>query len=1703
MTRPGFITRATTALVALLMIILGGQSAFAQSVSNTARATWSFGNRVNTATSNAVTVTVTEPRPIKIGTFVNGSASGQATNYTPAMCGGAIMGASSNAQSAVIKPSTTLRSGETFYVRVDHPDANAHPDQVDQLDLVLTTNGGDRETVTVFETAPNSGIFTGALATTKLGPQVTQNNCKLAVNTGDKVLISVMQPGSSSPAVQTSVDVLADPFGWVFDSVDGTPIDGAKVTLVDAQTGAPVDVYAPDGVTRWPSTVFTGQLVTDAAGNEFQLLPGQYQFPLAATGTYKVIVVPPTPYRVPSIVTPAELANVTRPGGESVIILPASYGDSFVLTGEGPIQIDVPADTPQAGVFLTKSVSRQRVQPGDVVFYTVTARNPDARRVKRAVSLVDLPSPLLRLRPETVRIDGEAALPSVLTITPDGREMRFDFGTIAPGAVKTITYAMTVRPDAPPGQAINQVEATDWQGVKSVASAVIDIESNNLISRMTIIGRITDSGCGISNSHRGIPGVQVLLEDGSYAITDADGRYHFDGVVPGTHVVAISEPTLPKGGKLLNCGLSTREAGSASSRFVRGRGGSLAVANFHASLPEGWAEAAGLTAGPDAKPIQRTVQSLEPGKAATVIDEATYGDRMAAGAETDWLAIGDGPPAFLFPSIDHNPRAPAVRVVVRHKPDQKVSLSVGGKAVDAVSFDGTKRSADGNWSVSIWRAIPLEDGVTHLTAQVLAADGSTVTELTRDVHFATTAAQVEFIPEKSQLIADGKSRPVVAVRITNRDGRPLHNGISGEFALNAPYESAASLDQLQNRALTGQGRSAPRWTVNSDDGIAYIELAPTMVSGALQLDFDFIDKQQRRRQTVNGWIVPGDVKWTLVGLAEGTVGARSVADEMQRADRFDSDLGKNARTAFYAKGRVLGKHLLTLAYDSAKQKLDTQLLGTIDPRAYYTVFADGSDRRFDAASRSKLYVRVDSRSFNGMFGDFETGFNQTQLTRYNRTGTGVRGELRIGGLHAEGFATRIASASRRDEIQGAGISGPYRLSSRAILANSEVIVLEVRDRLRSEKVVETRTLTRFVDYTVDLLSGTVTFKQPVLSRDNALNPQIIVITYEVDTNMASGEMNAGVRADLTTSKGNLRLGVTAVTDTGTGTRTEMGGVDLKAKLGPNSELRAEVAASRSAQTGTRTAWLVEAEHHDRKLDLLAYARSMDRGYGVGQSSGAESGRRKYGVDARILISDAFSVTASGWIDDDVTEPTQRKAVQVKAEYRTQNTTVRAGVSRLDDRLAEGSRYTSTVIEGGVSQRLLDNQLELDASTSVSIGSADSIDLPTRHQFTARYAVTQNAKLVGSYEIASGSAVSARTARAGIELTPWRGSRVTGGIGQQNVTEYGKRSFASFGLAQTLDLTKHLTVDATLESSKTLGRFDTSRIVNPAQPVASGGQLGIDGTLTEDFTAITAGATWRADRWTVTARGEWRDGEFEQRKGATFGAIRQLGEGSMVGSGFTWTNAKATDGSSSTIWNGAVALAHRPDRSSFATLAKIELRSDKVTAATGGIATSVGGTAFTGTGNLLSTRIIGSVSTNWSPMQRRSIDDNKQNDTFMQRTEIGLFGAVRYNLDRGGNLELRGTSLFGGLDARIGIGKRLEIGGTVTLRTNLSDHVTSFAGGPEIGFVPARDMLLSVGYNFTGFRDRDFSAARSTEKGVYAALRMKFDSSTLGILGLKD
>jgi uncharacterized repeat protein (TIGR01451 family) len=1346
------------------------------------------------------------------------------------------------------------------------------------------------------------------------------------------------------------------------------------------------------------------------------------------------------------------------------VVTEGSYGDPFTVDSVVPLEIDLPVDSPGGQISLKKRVSRTEAEPGDALLYHLSLRNLDGAVPSDPVKITDRFSASLRLAPDSLRIDGQDGS-ALLRADADGRGLSLDLPPLAPGQEREITYALTVAADAAPGQALNHASARAGDDDAVEASVGVRIRRDGLTERMTLIGRIVAGRCGAGEAV-GHPGVRVMLEDGSLTITDADGRYHFEGVMPGTHVVRAIDATLPEGGRFVDCVRSTRAAGSANSRFVTGQGGSVARADFTAAVSE--------------EALAKLQEEALP---------AALSDKEASGAEVDWMTLGDGPDEILFPATGHNPRSPAIRVVVRHRANATPLLEVGGEMVDPLTYEGANTSPDGAYAISVWRGVRLPSESNTLTVKLRGADGQAV-ELTRAMNFADTPMKAELVPGQSRLIADGASTPVLAVRMVDRHGRPVHAGISGSFALEAPYQALSEREARQSQALSGFGSSGARWLVEGDDGIALIELAPTMVSGALRARFTFSDGETNRETQLEAWIEPGDQPWTVIALGEGSIGSRTVADNMERGGDFDSDLGDEARVALYAKGRVLGKYLLTVSYDSAKQKEEQRLLGVLDPSAYYTVYGDNTERLYDAASREKLYVRIESRAFYAMFGDFDTGFDQTELARYQRTATGVKAEAQVGGFQAQAFAAETGSRHQRVEFQGGGISGPYAIGSRTILANSEVVAIEVRDRLRSEIVVDRRELVRFIDYRIDELSGTITFSEPVLSRDPGLNPQFVVIDYETDE-LGNDTWNAGLRTTWTSGEGNVRIGATGITDQGDEARTNLGAVDVRVRIGAGTELRGEAAVSRSDGVSS-AAVSAEIEHHSNTVDLLAYARQVDEGFGVGQQNQAERGRRKFGADARFALDENLSLVGSAWRDESLTDDARRNALELRAAYRRGATDGYVGIAYLDDHLANGRDQSSTVLEGGVTQRLLDQRLELSAATSVALAGTESIDLPNRHRLGVRYAITPAIRAVASYEIARGEAIDADTLQGGLELTPWNGSKVTTTLGSESLGADAQRTFASFALGQSLQVTEALTLDATLDANRTLdGGIDLAEVINPDHPISSGGHLGQDGSLGEDFTAVSLGATWQRELWSARVRGEYRNGELADRKGFTAAAIRQLGNGSVVGSGLLWTKATGAGGASSEINDASVSLAHRPAGSDFALLSKIEYRSDTVRNATAGAATPVGPSRLTVNGDARSARIIGSVSGNWAPT---GVDG-------AELGEVELFVGLRHNLDRFGDFDLADTTALVGAQARIAISERIEIGARGSARASLEDGTANFAFGPEVGFVPADNILVSVGYNLVGFRDPDFGAARSTERGVYAAVRFKLDENAFSFLGL--
>lgn len=1695
-----------TALVAAALLPTTAP-ARAQVISNTASAAWTHDGRPGATQSNRVDLTVT-PRPAPppaIATYrlTNGGGN-RSVPLAPTRCLRQTVGVASVGSAAATIPlsgvyegistapaslqnSSSFRAGEVLVVGVTLASANTDPQQRDTLDVVLELENGDREQITLTETANNSGEFVGYINTIGVPPAVVQGDCRLSVNPGAPLSLRVSDRASASLVAIATISFLVDPFGIVFDSGDGAPVPGSRVTIIDTATGQPARVFGDDGVSAYPSSVITGQSVTDSGGTRYNFPPGDYRFPFVAPGTYRLVVQPPAPFTAPSTVSPGDLAGFRRPDdGQPYDISDASYGNPFTLNSPAPVRVDIPVDQPGLPLVLRKTTSTQVAVPGDVIQYRIEVANRDARRTTGAVTVSDILPPGMRLRADTVRIDGVRVTANVAA---NGREFSVVVPSIGASRTVLLTYLAEVIVSAQPGNALNRASAIDNRGAASnIAEATISIKRDQLGDRMTIIGRITDGGCTVDpRKADGIAGVRVMLQDGSYTVTDEDGRYHFEGVRPGLHVVQIDPSTLPLDRAPINCARSAQSAGSAISRFVEGRGGALKRADFRAvaSAPRAAAKI--------------------PAVAAPVI----LSDPEAAGAGRDWLAGQTPGIAWLFPATDHNPRSKAIRAAIKHAPGQTVTVRINGKVADPLTFEGTSKSADGSVAVSLWRGLEIREGENRLIAEVKDVNGVIIETLERAVHYSITPMRATLIREKSRLVADGVTRPVIAVRFTDRSGKPVRAGLTGDFSVPAPYSPAVEADAQQARQLSGLERAPPVWKIDGDDGIAYIELEPTTASGTLAMEFTFRDDRVTRKQAIEMWLDPGDRPWTVVGFAAGTLGYNTLDDRMEPVAETLADLNADARLALYAKGRVRGKWLMTLAYDSDKEQDDARFGGVIDPRAYYTIYADRNETRYDAASVRKLYLRLERPQFYAMFGDIETGISEPQLARYQRALNGGKAEYRGRNLAATAFVADTPYRFRRDEIQGNGLTGPYQLGARDILPNSERIVIETRDRLRSERIVNSVSMTRHVDYDIDYLSGTIRFRSPVLSRSSDLDPQFIVAEYEVD-GVGQRVLNAGVRVSYRSNDEKLRVGATFIHDEDGNAKTNLGGVDARYRPDLDTEIRAELAVGEAkaqngspvAANGTAKAWLIEAEHHSSNADFLAYVRERESGFGAGQLNRGENGTRKFGVDARLRAARTLSLTASAWQEDYLDTGARRRAARALAEYDNGTTVARAGLTHAEDRLSDGTRNRSNIVQFGATQRLFEKRLELDAQTEFALGGkVASIDFPTRHRLGARFAIHRDVNLVGSYEIADGDTIKARTARLGFDLTPWSGARLLATANQQEVGEYGPRSFAAYGLSQSLQLGERWSVDVSVDGNRTLGGIRAADVINVNQPVASGGFLGGNGTLTEDFLAISTGATYRTDRWTLTGRAEYRDGEITNRYALTLGGLRQLGEGRALGALFTYAKASGSGTTPTTeVINFEMSWAHRPADSRVSWLNKSEFRSDKTRDAIAGQPGPIGGGALTIDGDATSRRLLNSLSVNWTPLGDR--ESRRGGDRmWYERGEFALFWGTRYNFDKFGADDIKGWSNLIGADFRFNLGENVDVGASGTVRVGTDADTVNWAGGPIVTLAPMKNANITFGYNFAGFHDRDFEDARYSRSGAYVTFKLKFDQTSFAGLGL--
>ncbi|MBX3563613.1 MAG: DUF11 domain-containing protein [Sphingomonas sp.] len=1656
-----FPKRALLALLIPLATLLPAAGAGAQTIRNTA--TLTFAGPVGDIAVPSNTVELTRGRYKTAITFHRPPA-GWNPDYGKAMCEPLPQPAYrplalDETLFAATAPLKSLDIGSPYVLALDAPGEN-HDPAVREKTWVMIDSGVRELRLELTETGANSGVFAGMVPAGGHATGAPETGCDIGQDGADWIAARFDGDDDNDGS---DARIPVDPGGLVFDSVTGKPIDGATVTLIDDATGLPAEVLGDDGISSYPGTMVSGAPVTDGGGWLYPMAPGHYRFPLVRPGRYRLQVTPPDGYTGPSKAGVEDLKTLAGPHSERRIVVPGSFGGVFALVTINPVIIDIPLDpvlkitkAVQARLVLTKVASVREASAGDFVQYQLELRNAGDGSAVPAIVTDILPHGL-RYRLGSTRGTDEPK------VSGDGGTLTFTIADLAAGAKKKFTYLVEVAPGAPAGEAVNRASAATPGGISSaVASASVRIRALLFTDTFTVIGRVTEGDClNPERGRKGIAGIRLLMEDGSYVVTDKDGLYHFEGVAPGTHVVQMDLASVPPTHAPVVCDADTRAARSPISRFVEGSGGSLQRVDFQLRLT-------GVAAA-----------------AASALPIKPLADAEAAGSRDDWLAQAEPGIGWMFPAIDHNPRAPAVRVVIRHAPSQRVALLLNGKPVDPLSFDGTDSDQGRGIAVSRWTGLSLSEGDNRLEARVLNEDGSVAATIDRIVHYANTPARAVYAPEQSRLVADGLTQPLLAVRVTDRDGRPVRAGTIVPFRVEQPYQAAQEAAAEQGRQLAGLERTRATARVVGDDGLAFIALQPTSQSGAVRIAVTLADRERETVSDIKAWLAAPAQDWVVVGFGKGSIGYDVLSGAEKPARGKSGEMISDGQLALYAKGRIKGSWLLTLAYDSDKDERrmrERGAHGTIDPDRYYTVYGDGTRQGYDAASRRKLYIRLERPEFQALFGDFDTGLVDTRLTRYSRTLNGARAEYRGNRVQVAGFAARDDSRYGRDEIQGNGLSGPYRLSGRDIVPNSDKLRLETRDRLRPDRVLDSQQLTRHIDYDIDPRTGLVRFREPILSRDAELNPVFIVADYE--TYGDGDKLVAGGRASLTLGK--VEAGASVIHDAGVANAATVAGVDLRIRASRTTEFRAEAAGG--GRTGVRDgrAWLAEVEHHGPVADLLVYARQQDRAFGLGQQNFGDAGSRRIGMDGRVRLSERWNLAGSAWVQDDLDDSARRVAGEARLEYRRNTGTVFAGVQFASDRTATGEHRDSRLLTLGGTRNLLDHHLELTAEGQIPLGGKDdSIDMPARKRLGAAWRFNPWLKLIGGVEFARGDKFTARTARLGFDVAPWSGARALATINQGAIGENGIRTFAQYGLSQSLPLGKRWTIDVTVDSSTTLsGALPTGDTINKFHPVAAGGILGTSG-IDEDFTAATLGATYRGTLWSWNGRAEYRAGSREERWGLTSNLLRTLGDGSTLASGIRAYRLRQNSGKAVRSIDADIALALRRMDSRWSLLERFQLRSE---GADGSIAPD----------NALAVPVLASdTRTTFRLINNAAINYRTGSEGAGHGFEASLYYGAKYVRGRYAGERFDGFVDVVGLEVRKDLTARFDIGANASVQHSWTNGAANLSLGASIGISPARNLWLTAGYNIAGYRDRDFEEARWTRKGPFLMLRFKFDQQSLG------
>lgn len=1040
----------------------------------------------------------------------------------------------------------------------------------------------------------DEGSIVGKTITVKLAQpvapgQVIHVNFQALVSYNDKPgagIVNIAKIGASNaPTVESSqAIVVIDPFGTVYAARGGSsaPIGNARVAISTTNPGESL-LAIPANQGFDPNTTNANPYSTASNGRfSFGLHPDQL-------GT----ITQPVTYYVNATAEGfrSRLIQITlRPSGNGLFQMmvkaldgmPVAVANGFDLT-ETEVQISSIADIAfnipmfeNATLEVTKTVDKAQAEIGDILSYRVEAHNASVAPIYDVVLTDVLPESFSYIQGTAQIIRGsqtEKIEPEIL-----GSTMRFKIGQINSHDRVSVSYRVKVGVNAKQGDNYNSAVVggcfISKECVSSNPTRVgVKVNPGMFSMRQFIIGRVFIDGNDnqmFDNGEKPVIGARVYLANGESVITDSQGMYNLPAVSEGAQVVSLDPLTLPEGYLLAD---SRAKSGKDWTRLVRTPlgGGAMLRQNFVLVASEiNSPVSTAPSKDDDAKNVTPKVNEANLVKADFVKDE-----KKDAPKTEEYHRVEAGDVTIHSLTDDQVIMTPALNLEVSVAQGWKTLVELNGQKFTDNNIGTTREDKKNAITTYTYVGLGVKPGPNTLTVTAVGPKGEQGKTVETKVYGRGAAKRLEIIPEKKSLQASGRDSTRIFIKAYDDWGHPAQDTsvmIKTSAGRLIKFEEYAGNRQAakENRVVIGQGLNSTagvaseqvnqvtqEQSVELQGGVGTIKLISDSQVGSAKLNASSGTAEAESQVQFTPEMRDG----ILTSIAEVTVGKN--APEMQNRNVEEN---VRAHVQLFYKGPLFNtKNMLTLAYDS-QQPLNRisgkDRMFQLNPLdRVYPIFGDSSTRFQETESNSKVFARLDRGRSYAMFGDFTADMESNRLLSYGRKLTGVK-------VHVENdngdFVTvtgaRPDTAFAREVIPG-GTLGIVRLSKSDLMAGSEQIFVETRDRRNPELVLVREPLTRGLDYNIDSNSGTIFFLRPIQTFDKDLNLIQVVATYEYRSNGLESTTYTA-RGSKTFERAGLRLGFSYIDQKQSEEKSfRLGGIDGSLKLWNGGKLNAEWAMS--------------------------------------------------------------------------------------------------------------------------------------------------------------------------------------------------------------------------------------------------------------------------------------------------------------------------------------------------------------------------------------------------------------------------------------------------------------------------------------------------------------------------------------------------------------